>query len=248
MLPARGAHGLDPRIGAASPPPPPRPVGAVNVGFAPGFLLLFGGIWAFVGLVLCCVFTLVGGPVWDDVLLDQHGVRAMVTPLRSVRTSSRVNRAWVYEVSWRATDASAAPREGTVRTLGDRRSPFEIEYDPDRPELAREVGGRASFFGWFVLIPFAAFVVGSCLVMIGTVVRARRRALYRDGAAAQAEVVSFQPTSMRVNNQPVFRVTYRYSTPAGMRTASSNSARPYRPGSPLWVIYDPSQPERTMLA
>ena len=55
------------------PPPSPRPFPFRAVSAGTKFLLLFGGIWLGVGLLLTIIFTLSGGPVWNDWILDERG-------------------------------------------------------------------------------------------------------------------------------------------------------------------------------
>jgi hypothetical protein len=69
MLPSDALAPASPR-----PPPAPRPVPSGARGWGASFLIVFGGIWAAVGLVLTVVFTLTGGPVWNDWILDRRGV------------------------------------------------------------------------------------------------------------------------------------------------------------------------------
>lgn len=237
-----------PAPGTVQPPSAPRPVPASAVGFAPFFMVLFGGIWGFIGVLLTVVFVLVGGPPWDDAILDQRGVRTVAVPVRSEVTSTRINRSWVYRVTYSTRDAAGVAREGVVRTVGDRTGPFEIEYDPENPSLVRPVNGSASVFGLAGLIPSAFGLLGTLIAAAGLVFRSRRRALYRDGTAVQARVLGSEPTGVRINRQRLHRVTFSFASPTGEVTASSLSRAPIPAGATVWALYDPAHPEKALLA
>lgn len=108
--------------------------------------------------------------------------------------------------------------------------------------------GSQSFGGLAALIPLGGGVLGALLAGVGLVLGSRRRALYRDGTAAQARVLAVDPTNMRVNRQRVFRVTFTFSTPSGEVTTHDTSRVPPSPGATTWVVYDPARPERAVLA
>jgi hypothetical protein len=163
-----------------APPPPPRRIRLGGLDSTTAFLLLFGGSWASVGLMLSVVFTVAGGPFWDDLVLDGRGARVTAAPAGLRPTGSRVNGRRVLRIEYQFVDAAGAPRSGSCGTTdreliarAEQRQPLEIEYDPTRPALSRLRGEKASFFGLFVLFPFAFFVVGA-VVMASGVRRARR--------------------------------------------------------------------------
>src|SRR5436190_1802838 len=139
------------------PPPAPRPfrLRAIEVGTT--FCLLFGGIWAGVGLLLTIIFTAVGGPFWNDLILDRRGVEAQATPVSVEGTRSYVNGLPVYRIGYRFIDAEGRWRTGQCGTTSasliaraDRHEGLTIRYDREAPALSRLAGERASFFGPFV--------------------------------------------------------------------------------------------------
>jgi Protein of unknown function (DUF3592) len=239
-----------------SPPAPaPRRFRLAAVDSSTTFLLLFGGIWAFVGLTISVVFTAVGGPFWHDLALDRRGVRVEATPTAVSPTSSRVNRRRVFRIEYSFADETGATRSGACGTTDDasiaraeQRQPLEIEYDPTRPALSRLRGGSASFFGLFVLFPFAFFVVGAALASAGIRRALRLRALYIGGQAALATVTAVASTLMRVNRRPVMRVEYAFDTPVGRATGTTTTRRPPPVGSELWILHDPQDPKNNVAA
>jgi Protein of unknown function (DUF3592) len=237
------------------PAPAPRRFRLAAVDSSTTFLLLFGGIWAFVGLTISVVFTAVGGPFWHDLTLDRRGLRAVATPTAVAPTSSRVNGRQVFSIEYSFADQTGASRSGACGTTdpaslarAEERQPLEIEYDPTRPALSRLRGQSASFFGLFVLFPLAFFVVGAVVVSAGIRRALRLRALYIGGHAALATVTGVVPTSMRVNYQRLMRVEYAFDTPIGRATGHTTSRLPPPVGSELWVLHDPQDPKKNVAA
>jgi hypothetical protein len=238
-----------------APPPPPRRFHLTAVDASSVFQLMFGGIWAFVGLLISVVVTAAGGPFWDDFALDRRGVAAVATPAGVGPTSWHVNGRTVFHIDYDFVDASGATRAGSSGTTdlrliarAEQRQPLEIEYDPARPALSRIRGQKASFFGLFVLFPFAFFVVGAAILTSGARRVLRLRAIYVRGQAALATVTGVSPTSMRVNMRRLMRVEYAFETPIGRVTGNTTSREPPPVGSPLWILHDPEDPKHNAAA
>lgn len=235
------------------PPPAPRPVPLGAMDWNASFLLLFGGIWAVVGLVLCTAFTVIGGPVWNDWILDRRGVRAEATALEVRPTSTRVNRRLVYEIRFRFDDGDGkawTARTSTTSTAlvgaAQAGKSFEIQYDPESPDRTRAVGESASVMGMAVLVPLGAGFVGLGLVAVGLLSALRTRRIYREGEAVQARVTEVVATSSRQNRRPVMRMSYVFQTPAGPVEGRWKTAHPSAQGATLWVLFDPADPSRNV--
>jgi hypothetical protein len=221
------------------------------------FLLMFGWIWAFVGLVLAVAFTFVGGPVWNDWILDSRGQETMAQTIGARGTAStRGNweRVYVIEMTFEDSDGrthrvEAATTEPQLIEKAQAQQPVPIEYDPQAPATrVRLVGETSATFGSVILVPIGFLVVGLALALVGHRNLKRDRALYRDGDVAEATVVAVTPTSMRINKQRVFRVDYTFAHPTGAARGVWKTTTPPRLDDRLWVIYDPSQPTRNIAA
>jgi hypothetical protein len=217
-------------------------------------MLLFGGIWGLVGVVLTVVFTVVGGPFWNDRILDDRGVRTDAHPFEVHPTNTRINRRTVQEIQLRFTDRAGQEHVGHVGSTSPsviasarKGEPIAIDYDPQDPELIRVAGGSASVFGMLVLMPLGFAAVGAVLFVIGLLGARRTRALYRDGTAAEAHVVAVEATGSRQNRAPVMRMVYELTGMPGVR-GSWKTTRPALQGRTIWVIYDPGQPELSIPA
>lgn len=237
------------------PPPAPRPVPIAALGWNAGFLLLFGGIWAAVGLLVAGLFTALGGPVWNDWILDDRGVLAQAEALGARPTRTRVNRRTLYELRYRFSDGSGKTWTATSDTTSpsligaaEARSPLAIEYDPESPKRTRLRGESASVMGAAVFLPLGAGLVGTLLVAIGLVGALRVRGLYRRGQAAQARVTAVEATASRQNRRAVMRMRYCFQTPEGTVEGSWKTAHPQPAGATIWVLFDPASPARNLPA
>jgi hypothetical protein len=108
--------------------------------------LLFGAIASFVGALLTVVLSLVGGPVWDDWILDERAVEVDAQAL-GVRGTSSTRGNWerIHLIRFRFVDLEGVPHEAegptTDQAVIEKARMLEevaIEYDPRAP--AR--GGR----------------------------------------------------------------------------------------------------------
>ena len=64
----------------------------------------------------------------------------------------------------------------------------------------------------------------------------------------QATVTAVATTLMRVNGQRVMRVDYSFDTITGKMRGRTSTRTPPPVGAPLWVLYDASDPQRSVAA
>jgi len=233
------------------PPPAPRPFRLRAVDATAWFRLLFGGIWLIVGGIVAIVFTIAGGPFWNDIALDRHGVKADAIKGTMEATGSRVNGRRVHRVLFTFTDRDGVERHGMAQTTEPWRfyAPrFQIEYDPGRPELSRIIGEKSSVFGLYVLFPLGFAAVGAFVFALGMRRVLAVRRIYVHGEPASAEVTALSPTLMRINSRRVVRVDYAFDTIMGRMTGSTNTVNPLPVGSQLWILHLPSEPKRNVAA
>jgi hypothetical protein len=234
------------------PPPAPRRFQLRAVDATARFQLLFGAIWMFVGGFIGVIFTITGGPFWDDVLLDQRGVTVRAATGTIEPTSSSLNHRRVHLVRYTFTDATGVQRAGSGRTTDPAAfygvPGVEIDYDPRSPDRSRVHGESASLMGGFILLPVAFFVAGSIVLAFGLRRVRAVRAIYVHGQAVPAQVTRITPTRMRINRRPVMRVDYAFDTIMGRATGSTTALNPPGVGGMLWVLHLPSEPKRNVAA
>jgi len=233
------------------PPPAPRPFPLRAVDVAAKFLLLFGGIWMFVGTLISVIFTVAGGPFWYDLLLDRRAVKTSATLGMMEPTQSWVNGRQVHRVHYTFVDGSGVERHGTGQTTDPAafyNPHLSIDYDPQAPQLSRLTGTSASFFGLFVLFPLAFAVAGAAVFWSGLRRVLGVRAIYVHGQPVRAEVTAVSATRMMLNRRRVMRVDYAFDTIMGRATGRTTSVEPPPIGGSLWVLHLPSEPRRNVAA
>lgn len=237
------------------PPPAPRPFHWRALDASTVFLLLFGGIWAFVGVTITVVFTVAGGPLWNDVILSRRGKTAQAMPTSVDRTGASVNGRPVFRISYDFFDEGGQPREATADTSdpavlarAERRERLSVDYDPLSPSRSRLAGGSASLFGWFTLMPVAFAIVGLLVLRAGVARVLRTRAIYIHGTPALARVTGISSSNMRVNRRPVQRVEYEFDAVVGRASGTTTALDPPAVGSRIWVIYRSSEPKQSVAA
>jgi hypothetical protein len=234
------------------PPPAPRrfPLRAIDP--PARLLLLFGAIWMVVQSFTVAIFIVVGGPFWDDILLDRRGVTVRATLGMIEPTRTRVNGRQAHCVYYTFTDASGVTHAGSGATLEPAAfyssSDLEIDYDPKSPARSRLHGGRASSIGLGILWPLVFFAAGAIVLGFGVRRVRAMRAIYVHGQPARAVVTAVTPTLMQMNGRRVMRIAYTFDTIMGPFTGSATAVKAPAVGDTLWVLHLPSEPKRNVAA
>ncbi len=216
------------------------------------FLLLFGGIWFAVGVLLTSIFLLIGRPFWVDTALDERGIstQAQVVAVRS--THSTVNRQSVFAIEVAFQGASGrhvavlpTHDHGAIRSAQTKRV-LSIEYDPEDPSVVRLQGGSASVFGWLALIPAPFGLIGGVLLVIAFLLALGERRIYVHGEMVQAEVIEVKGAAVKQNMRTLRRALYRYSVQGQGYEGSLQRLNTPAKGDKIWVFYDRQRPERSV--
>ncbi len=238
----------------ASPPPRPVPahvLGAARKGTAPWSTAVFGLFFGSFGMIFLVIFF--PWRIADEWRLAASGSTATgeVTAVRD--TNMSVNKRRVSEYRFTYTPAGGGHHASACYAtrgrwaVGDR---VNVRYLAGQPELACIEDGRlnqAGAFGSFTLI-FPAVGYG----MVGWFIfqRSRTAKLLRAGQLAEVDIVAVEPTSTRVNNRRVYKITL--SSPAlGAQpvvvkrlneTDIALADRHLADKQPVFVLYDPRRP------
>lgn len=112
-----------------------------------------------------------------------------------------------YEVDGQTFDG-ACYDQGEEYGLGDR---VTVEFPPEYPELARIVGARRGAVPTSVLPLIGIFPTVGLIVTIPGLPSGRRALrLLRFGTLARGTLQSKEPTSMVINDQPVYKLTFTF--------------------------------------
>jgi hypothetical protein len=236
-------------------PPPPR---AVRVGAYLGpkeqFLILFGGIWALVGLGLAIGFTLGGGNPIDDVILDLRSAPAEAESLRVTPTGSSANNRPVYRIEFEFRDQAGTTHSARCISSDPelieraRSQPaLPAQYDPSSPTRARIEGAKRSLFGLFTLLPLGIGLIGLVILYRGVRSLLNRKQLLTHGSVAHGRVESVTLTNTSINRRRLIEIRYSFSSMTGPAEGRFRGFLEPAVGSEVAVLYDLDDPNRSLL-
>ena len=233
--------------------PPPRPV---------PFLLraqvLFGGIFCFIGWVFFTfgmVFAVVFGS-FADVTSWYHfrnppaTANGTLVEVTETGASENNNRIYAYRYSFRA---EGADYEGVSYATGRRHEPGEqvvVEYVEGNPSLSRIRGMRRAEFGPWILFVMIFPLVGFIFILVSLRGGLKANRLLRNGKLAWGELVSKEPTSTRINNRVVYKLTFAFQPEEGghaQAVARSHMPEKLQDEQRERLLYDPFRPETAVL-
>jgi len=217
------------------------------------FWLLFGGIWAVVGLP----FLIVGIVLAVQPSRYQNAEVTDGTVLTKLITRNSKNSNVNYVVTYRFTTPDGQTVEGRAtvnRDTWDRlreRGSIRVTYQPRSPGTHR-VEGESGDFMLIVIFTFLGLVfggTGSFLVYRALTGIFRDLRLTREGLTAQAEVLEVVPRRMTVNGMPQATIRYRYQDHVGRPhegktpMMSAFDAEEWKKGDTALVRFDRSRPD-----
>lgn len=133
-------------------------------------------------------------------------------------------------------------------TIGDT---VDVKYVLSQPERSRVETMRAAPFSIWLLLPLSMFsVVGAALLAI-TIIKMRKNFhLLQNGILVHGQVTRKETTLMRINNQTVYRVYFRFKTHDG--TLHETFIRTHRLNKledegRMPLAYDPLNPSTAVL-
>jgi hypothetical protein len=206
-----------------------------------GFGLIF--VWGFL--------TQAESPLGSGLGDDPAKAEGRVVRVEETNASENDDRIWA--VHYRFQDQNDRSREGLSYASGTRLQPgaqVTVEYDPDDPETSRVQGLRTAPFSagmWFVAI-FP--LIGWGMIVAGLLRGRRHLRLLKTGRVAQGALVDKKPTSTRVNNRIVYKLTFEFSTPEGDRAqavAKTHEPEHLEDESAEPLLYDPAKPWRACM-
>jgi hypothetical protein len=202
-----------------------------------GVRILFGGFgqlgWVLVafGMVFVWIFDAGGGVAeWIRFSGDVETAQGTTTGWR--QTNLSINEVDVYETMYAFDLPGEGSFEGSSFDTGswvaDAR-PVTVEYVDGDPSTSRIQGMRLSRGGLGVAFVFIFPGVG--LLMALAALRRGHRVvrLLRDGEVTHGVLRSKEPTGMKINEQPVLRLTFEFDVPGqGIFQAVAKTHRPER--------------------
>ena len=125
-----------------------------------------------------------------------------------------------------------------------------VEYLLEQPAISRISGMRRRPLSPWAMLVAVLPAVGGILAIAGLVRGQRRVRLLREGWPAEGRLTGMAPTSMRVNNRVVYRMTFAYQAQngaAGRAIARTHEPERFENGPRPLVLHDPADLENAQV-
>lgn len=220
--------------------------------------LLFGGIFNSIGwffLVIGLIFTYVFDiPGTIDGFVNFQGelaeAKGVITGTSATNFSE--NNQVVYEVHFKFRENNGETLENYSFSVDPPAEGDEviIEYNPANPYYSRVQGLRFSqapiWISFILIFP----LIGLIFVLINMAKGAATIGLIRKGLLTSGVLKSKSKTAMRVNNQPVYKLTFEFQARDGRRyscDAKTNYPANLEDEERERILYNPDNPDKAVL-
>lgn len=233
-------------------PPPRRVPLALSIRVVLGSMLGQVG-WFLVGFGFVFVWAFdAGGGIMSAIHFagELATVEGTTTSWRELNLS--INDEQVYETSYvylveGRTYTGRSYETGYYVPEGLR---LPVEYRPSDPSISRLQGMRASAAGLMIAFVFLIPLIGLAFVRSGLIGGLQARRLLSEGQLALGTLESDEPTNARVNNQPVRRLRFEFTTANGETHsvfATTHYAAELMDDEQERLVYDPRHPRDAVL-
>ncbi len=214
---------------------------------------IIGFLFSLIGLVFVVYFSCKLN--WKILLAGKHDfLSEEATITRSEETQYLVNDSPLYEYFYLYSVDGNASCSGSFLEFAGVYSPgqeIRIEYLIDAPEISRIAGkDRRNFDQIMFLAGIACLLVGFSFLYPSIRKTRRERKILMAGLPASGKLIHAEPTNLKVNEQPVYKLTYEYST--GKNASQKFSIRShliknFSEEHKENLIYDPRRPSRALV-
>ena len=223
-------------------------------------LLLFGRTSFIIGFL----FTLIGIAFivyfslqlnWNILFAAKKDLVSTAGIITSLDTTQyNVNESPLLEYRYRYYDDSRIPYSGFFLEYADIYDPGQeitIEYLKDSPEISRFTGKDRQNYDQIMFLAGVGSIVIGVLFLYPSYRRSRReRKIIMMGRPVEGKLVYAEPTNLRVNEQPVYNLTYEYNTSRDSIqkfSVRSHMIRNISDEHTEILIYDPGNPSKAVV-
>ena len=235
-------------------PPSPRsltPAFTVRVLFS-GWVGQFGWLFCAFGMLFVAVFDPASSiEEWFAFRGEIHTAEGVATGYD--RTNTTINDVRVFETGYRFSMPDGREITDVSFATGSWMEPGDfviVEYvDGDIPP-SRIAGMRRSSGGSMALLVVTFPVIGLLLGLSSVFYRLRHLDLLKSGTLTTGTLRSSTPTSTRINNRPVMRLTFEFEAASGgMFEAVAKTHEPSRMEDEAreLILYAPRDPAKAMV-
>jgi hypothetical protein len=236
---------------------PPRPVPflvRLRVLFG-GFTSQFGWLFLGFGLIFVWVFTVnMNLKGWLALRGELENTQGVITKIERRTTSSGKHRSsrtyYQHYYSFEGPDGveyTGFSNQDFSRKVGEKAT---ILYPKNMPDVSRISGMRASVIGPMGLMPVIFPVIGLCFVIAGFRKGIKANHLLANGELEEGRLKSKDKTNTQINKQPVYKLTFEFSTPEGTNYevfAKTHLPEKLEDQQEEPLLYDPMYPKNAVM-
>ncbi len=171
-----------------------------------------------------------------------------------IETQYKVDESVLYEYRYQYYDMSQIPYSGFFLEYANAYEPGQeitIEYLRESPEVSRFVGKDRQNYDQIMFLAGVGCLVAGFLFLYPSCRRTRReRKIIMMGLPAEGRLVHAEPTNLKVNEQPVYKLTYEYHTSRDniqKFSVRSHLIRNISNEHSEILIYDPDNPGKVLV-
>jgi hypothetical protein len=223
-----------------------------------GFLNQFGWLFFGLGLVFVWAFTL------NADLTSWYRFRGKIDTAQgkvlyskktrySVGGSKHSRGTPVYAIHYAFTGPDGIEHKGISFKTGKQLSQGKtvtIEYPQGNPQTSRIKGMRRKPVGLFGLLPVLFPLIGLLFITIGIRKGIKANRLLALGEQTTGRLKSKEKTNTKVNNKPVYKLTFEFDTPEGMTCeaiAKTHNTAKLEDQAQEPLLYDPMRPSYAVM-
>ncbi|MBS4035301.1 MAG: DUF3592 domain-containing protein [Ignavibacterium sp.] len=221
------------------------------------FKIFFGNFYTTFGLIFLIfssIFIIVFSSFikFDTLSKDSPVTDGTITKVEVTNTSINDQRVYAFHYEYKLLDGAIhhgkSFSEDIYYEIG---TPVKILYSEKDPGVSRIEGMRAGEFSlWilFIMIPF--LLVGAGFFIFGLKKARKDIYLLQVGEVAYGTLVGKEPTSVKINNRPVYKLYFRFTAADGNTydtACKSHLTRLLEDEEKEKLVYDPNAPEQALL-
>ncbi len=193
-----------------------------------GNLLTQLGLFFFgFGMVCFCAFAMNGD--FSQLLFQKgHTVEVQGIIMDSYNTNGSEGDEDIFANDYKFTAENGFYHVGVSYSLGYVRDPgttVTVEYPEGKPQYSRIKGMKRKMFGPGVLFIAIFPLVGLCLVGVSLKKSLKAIKLLKYGLLTQGKLIGKHETNVSVNDDTVYRMTFRFRTKSGEEIEASTRTR-----------------------
>jgi hypothetical protein len=179
---------------------------------------------------------------------DSPITQGIVSNIEETSSSENKRRIYAYTFDYQANRrkySDISYQSNSNVNVGDT---VQVEYLADKPEVARIQGMRRSEFGMTVLFVLIFPIIGWIFAGLGIQKGLSFVKLLKHGELTTGKLISSEPTSTRINNRTVYKMSFEFTTKEGKKynaVANTHLTELLEDEEREQILYMPDNPEKS---